>query len=189
MTPCTAGYDCSSGYLCAPTRTDADTHGCATQSCTEGYTCPSDALCESGSNTSNKDDHGCIPILCTEGYVCPSYASCDLTSSTRDKHGCTVITCTGFPCSSVNQACQRDTFGRYACGPKPCATDGDCDCGVCVGAAATKGSCAGRLNVCVNSSGGAPGAAGGGLGGGGAVGSGGVSGSGGRGVDSGIDGG
>ena len=151
--------------------------------CTEGYTCPSDTLWQTGANVSKRDGHGCIPILCTEGYACPSYATCDTTSTTADNHGCTVFTCTGFPCG-VNQACQV-TSGRHGCDFKPCSTDGDCDCGVRLGATATaKGNCAGRLNIFVQGKGGAQGPSGGTFGGGGVRGSGGVTGSGGA-----IDGG
>ncbi len=80
--------------------------------------------------------------------------------------------------------------GRYSCRDKPCSTDGDCDCGVCLYATATTKGSAGRLNVCVRGQGGAQGPAGGTFGGGGVRGSGGVTGSGGA-IDGGggIDGG
>ena len=100
-------------------------------------------------------------------------------SSSADDHGCTQVTCTGFPCGT-NQACKSYASGLYACFAKPCSTDGDCDCGVCVLATTTtKGSCAGRLNICVRGAGGAQGPAGGALGAGGVSGSGGTTGAGG----------
>ena len=170
---------CAADERCAPSG------HCEPKPCTAGYTCPSDARCSGDASVGTSDPHGCVPLLCTEGYVCPSYATCISNVSfggSPDTHDCVVVTCTGMPCPA-NSVCGL-VKGSYRCVVKSCLTDGDCDCGVCLGAGATQGSCANRLNVCgVVAQGGASG--------GGGTGAGGVTGSGGRGVDSGmgVDGG
>jgi hypothetical protein len=184
----------SAGWACIPactaTSCPADQHcaasgRCEATVCTAGYTCPSGARCPADARANTWDVHGCTPVLCTEGYVCPSYATCQPGIDIADVHGCVNVTCTGQTCPS-NSICTLDIFGRYGCRAKPCSTDHDCDCGVCIGAGATKGSCAGRINICriLSGAGGAQGSQGGASGGGGG-GAGGVIGSGGRGLDSG----
>ena len=109
--------------------------------------------------------------------------ACGVSGATVDAHGCAVVSCTGYPCDP-NHFCNN--YGNYFyCDVKPCSTDGDCDCGVCLYASATvQGTCAGRLNICVRGMGGAQGSSGGNFGSGGIRGSGGVTGQGGA-----IDGG
>jgi hypothetical protein len=58
---------------------------------------------------------------------------------------------------AVNQRCVlRSSIGPY-CATKTCSSDSDCDCGVCLGG----GTCAVRLSICIHTTGGAQGSAGG----------------------------
>jgi hypothetical protein len=142
--------------------------------CTAGYTCPSGARCPADARANTWDVHGCTPVLCTEGYVCPSYATCQPGIDVADVHGCVTVTCTGLTCP-LNTTCTEDSvFHHLGCWTKPCSTDGDCDCGVCIGAGTPKGFCAGRLNLCQirSGAGGAQGSQGGASGGGGSAGAG-----------------
>jgi hypothetical protein len=81
-----------------------------------------------------------------------------------------VNTCEGLTCP-VNYVCTLSSSGP-SCTVKPCTSDGDCDCGPCMGDGSAK-RCGPRLSICIHTNGGAQGAAGGSMGGGGVTGSGG----------------
>jgi len=100
--PSTAGYACAADFTCAPTRSDADTHGCAPVKCSDGYTCPADTRCQAGDG--KPDAHGCVPILCSEGHACAANMKCMIGAFYSDGHGCTPTSCDGVTCPA-NQYC------------------------------------------------------------------------------------
>jgi hypothetical protein len=103
LTPCTDGFACGAGYLCAPSRppSQVDAHGCANASCvSDGYVCGSGLLCQAGPQA---DPHGCSAISCADGFACWNNYDC-------------------VPTSGAWHHCVR----------RSCKVDADCDCGACV---------------------------------------------------------
>lgn len=127
---CEEGYECPADLLCAPDRMYADAHGCAPKSCVnEGYTCPAALTCMSSTATTparTPDMHGCVFKQCSEGvWACADGFECSETET--DAHGCRCVD---------DGACGPDAMCGSAgnCIAKECASDDDCDCGVCINA-------------------------------------------------------
>jgi hypothetical protein len=86
--PCADGFACGPFEICAPTRSDANQHGCAWASCkTDGLSCPEGSVC-AGEPYMN----GCKPLRCDAGARCPANWVCDL-SRPGDPRGCAIKKC------------------------------------------------------------------------------------------------
>jgi hypothetical protein len=118
--PCTAGYTCETGTLCAPTRSGVDGHGCAAASCSsDGYKCAPGFRC---APSPSADAHECSDISCTEGFACPMNFDCNPASTAA--HHCDRRSCTGdsnCDCGAcVEGVCQDRLFVCWS--PPVCAS-------------------------------------------------------------------
>jgi hypothetical protein len=118
--------------------TGVDVHGCSAASCaSDGFACADDRVCDDQRN--DKDEHGCAPKLCTDdawtcadGYVCGD-------PTVLDAHGCR---CGSDAVCGIDKVCGSAGY----CIARPCTSDDECDCGVCVNG--TPGTCAPDFYYC-----------------------------------------
>jgi hypothetical protein len=141
--PCTEGNACGAGYRCSAGSAKADRQGCEPMPCDDGYACGSGTRCSPGS--SQADGHGCALILCNEGYACPADTRCSVGSVRADMYGCEYVPCgEGYACPE-NTRCtvSAPAANSHGCTTMSCTSDGDCDCGYCVGGvcSADPGTC------------------------------------------------
>jgi hypothetical protein len=132
--PCTA-TSCGVGKRCG-------TNGlCETAPCNEGSTCPAGSHCEVGA--ANADPLGCAPDSCAAGaWTCGANQRCQPPG---DAHGCR---CTSDAACPLNQRCNTTLANiGFGCVTLTCASDADCDCGVCIGGGCQPGLWACQLMV------------------------------------------
>lgn len=128
---CALGEVCGSGGRCRVASCEGD-----------GFACGADTTCapERAGNA-----HGCAPSLCdTEGFSCPERTTCS-PGVGADAHGCRLIHCKDGAACAENMDCDANSAVGDGCVRRSCATDSDCDCGVCA-----LGQCQSRLFICVN---------------------------------------
>lgn len=157
--PCRNGLATSCKPACSNDSCAADERCvdglCEAVPCDDGFSCSELQVC--APDRVGSDVHGCAPRNCNEGYVCQAGFACDAESSGR----CVAVHCRegGSAACAINQVCDEGAAGR-GCLPKPCAADGDCDCGACVhrctGSGCPPGECAPRLWLCTTAAAGAP---------------------------------
>ncbi len=141
--PCSDGNACATGYRCNVGGANADRQGCEPIPCDQGTSCAAGLRCSPGG--AGADAFGCVPILCSEGYACPAGSRCNVGDARADRRGCEVIPCgDAFVCPE-NMRCSEaaPAPGSHGCTTTSCTTDGDCDCGYCVG-----GKCSADPGTC-----------------------------------------
>jgi hypothetical protein len=139
--PACTSDSCADGERCVEGR-------CEAVPCDQGYSCSE--LQVRAPERAGSDAHGCAPRNCDEGAACGAGYAWDAKGSGR----CLAVHCRegGSAACAINQICSESAAGR-GCLPKPCAVDGDCDCGAsihrCTGAGCPSGECAPRLGLCI----------------------------------------
>lgn len=141
--PCTDGFACGDGNRCNPTSAHASMNGCEFVPCDQGYTCLGDTRCNVTSK--NADGHGCEPTPCDQGYTCGADMRCNVGSAPAYTHGCEPTPCgQGYVCPENTRCTGVSTdVSSHGCMMATCASDGDCDCGFCMG-----GYCSADLGTC-----------------------------------------
>jgi hypothetical protein len=129
--PCTPAAPCSTGQRC---RSDGR---CEFLSCTDGsWTCPAHLKCSADPMAPGRDPLGCVARPCTEGYACFPDQVCEVGGRGSDAWGCRAKNCSeGVPCPGWQQ-CQPVPWNgstTSACVARPCKSDRDCPCGMCLG--------------------------------------------------------
>jgi hypothetical protein len=136
--PCSDGYDCGSSGRCEPGATGADAHGCRAASCaSDGFSCAADRVCDE--QRADRDVNGCAPKLCGDGgWTCDSGFVCG-QPTVMDAHGCR---CASDDVCGTDRVCGSAGY----CIARPCTSDDDCACGVCVNG--SPGVCAPDFYYC-----------------------------------------
>jgi hypothetical protein len=136
--PCDDGFDCGVSRVCDPGAASVDQHGCRAASCSsDDFECAEDRVCNEA--RTDADVNGCAPKLCSDGaWTCDDGYVCG-DPTILDAHGCR---CGSDAVCGVDGVCGSAGY----CIPRPCTTDDDCDCGVCVNG--TLGHCAPDFYYC-----------------------------------------
>ena len=136
--PCDDGFDCGLGRLCDVGAMGVDEHGCRAASCaSDDFVCADDRAC--ADQRPGKDQHGCAPKLCGDGaWTCADGYVCG-DPTVLDAHGCR---CGSDEVCGLDRVCGAAGY----CIARPCSSDDDCDCGVCVNG--TPGVCAPDFYYC-----------------------------------------